>query len=103
MEAQERERLILENMIVVEVLVGKLLRAGQRWTIEKSELLQVGYLELIKCVDRPQSENLTVDKRVAAHVSDALRRYLKGESKYVKRFVTGWREGIGVGDGSTVD
>jgi hypothetical protein len=43
-----REELISRNLIVVETIAATLLRAGQNLFIEKDDLLQVGYAELIR-------------------------------------------------------
>lgn len=76
-----REELIEQNLIVVETIAGTLLRAGQNPFIEKDDLLQVGYAELIRTVDRPANGTLALEKRVSRNCKTAMIRFIEGERR----------------------
>ncbi len=83
-----RDATIEANMTVVQTIVGKLLRGRQNTTLEKDDLLQVGYLEMIHSVDRPAVGELPLDKRIARNASTAIFRFIAKdlrEKRYSQR------------------
>ena len=76
-----REELIEQNLIVVETIAGTLLRAGQNPFIEKDDLLQVGYAELIRTADRPANGALALEKRIARNCKTAMLRFIEEEHR----------------------
>lgn len=79
-----REELISENVLVVETIARTLLRAGQNPSIELDDLLQVGYAELIRTVDRPANSALALDKRIARNCKTAMIRFIEGERRELR-------------------
>jgi hypothetical protein len=76
-----REELVNRNLIVVETIAATLLRAGQNPFIEKDDLLQVGYVELIRTIDRPENGALPLEKRIARNCRTAMIRFVEGERR----------------------
>jgi hypothetical protein len=76
-----REELISRNLIVVETIAATLLRAGQNPFIEKDDLLQVGYAELIRTIDRPPNGALALEKRIARNCRTAMIRFVESERR----------------------
>ena len=76
-----RDELIEQHIIVVETTAGALLRAGQSPAIQKDDLLQVGYAELIRTVDRPGIGALALDKRIARNCKTAMIRFIEDERR----------------------
>lgn len=76
---REREEAIKAHMIVVETNVGKLLWKRQNTSLEKDDLLQVGYVEMIHSIDRPAVGPLPLDKRITRNVQTAVFRYIAKE------------------------
>jgi hypothetical protein len=76
-----REELINRNLIVVETIAATLLRTGQNPFIEKDDLLQVGYAELIRTIDRPENGALALEKRIARNSKTAMIRFIEGERR----------------------
>ena len=80
--AEERRRKAIESgMVVVECVVARLLRHRQKTFIEKDDLLQIGYAQMIATVDRRAVGNLPLEKRIARNVKTVLIRHIK----YVQR------------------
>jgi len=83
-----RAQLIQQHMIVVETITGMLLRAGQNSAIPKADLLQIGYTEMIRTIDRQQAGALALDKRIARNCKTAMIRFIRyelREQRYVQQ------------------
>jgi hypothetical protein len=98
-----RDELIHQHLIVVEMIVGALLRAGQSPAIQRDDLLQIGYEELIRTIDRPANGTLALDKRIARNCKTAMIRFIEDERRewrYVhqgrKKVLRDTRAGIGL-------
>jgi hypothetical protein len=78
--------MIEQNLVVVETIAGTLLRAGQNPFIEKDDLLQVGYAELIRTIDRPANGTLALEKRIARNCKTAMIRFI-GVERRARRYV----------------
>ncbi len=89
-----REELINRNLIVVETIAATLLRAGQYPFIEKDDLLQVGYAELIRTIDRPENGALALEKRIARNSKTAMIRFIEGERRERRYVQQGKRKAI---------
>lgn len=74
-----RDQMIEQNLVVVETIAGTLLRAGQNPFIEKDDLHQVGFAELIRTIDRPANGTLALEKRIARNCKTAMIRFIEGE------------------------
>jgi hypothetical protein len=74
---------------VVKCIVEKLMGNRQNASIEKDDLLQEGYVEMLCTLDRePPVNGFPLDKRIARNVSTQLYRYinkLKREYRYAQR------------------
>jgi hypothetical protein len=78
-ETTSREELINRNLIVVETIAATLVRAGQNPFIEKDDLLQVGYAELIRTIDRRENGALALEKRIARNCKTVMIRFIERE------------------------
>lgn len=92
--ASERDELIGRHLIVVEMIAGTLLRAGQNSAIRKDDLLQVGYLELIRTIDRGATGALAIEKRIARNCKTAMIRCIEDESRERRYVQHGRRKAI---------
>jgi len=90
----ERDELIDRHRVVVETIAGTLLRAGQNPTIQKDDLLQVGYLELIRTIDRRATGALAIEKRIARNCRTAMIRFIEDESRERRYVQQGRRKSI---------
>ncbi len=90
----ERDELIGRHLVVVEMIAGTLLRAGQNSAIQKDDLLQVGYLELIRTIDRGATGALAIEKRIARNCRTAMIRFLEAESRERRYVQQGGRKAI---------
>ena len=88
-----RDELIQQHLIVVETIAGALLRAGQDPAIQKTDLLQVGYAEMIRTIDRPAIGALALDKRIARNSKTAMIRFI-GDERRERRYVQQGREKV---------
>ena len=93
-ETTSREELINRNLIVVETIAATLLRTGQNPFIEKDDLLQVGYAELIRTIDRPENGALALEKRIARNSKTAMIRFIEGERRERRYVQQGKRKAI---------
>ncbi|HLJ13444.1 MAG TPA: hypothetical protein VKV15_03035 [Bryobacteraceae bacterium] len=98
----EREALILEHRVVVEKLVGVLLRHGQAPCIEKDDLYQVGYAELMNSIDRPPVGPLPLEKRIARNCKTVMLRFIQRQRRTSNCFVLN-RDALPQGAGETFD
>jgi hypothetical protein len=85
----EREALILQHRIVVQKLAGVLLRRGQAPCVEKDELVQVGYAELMNTIDRPPVGQLPLEKRIARNCKTVMLRFIAKQRRTPKGFLAG--------------
>lgn len=92
--ASERDELIGRHLAVVETIAGTLLRAGQNPGIQKDDLLQVGYLELIRTIDRRPTGALEIEKRIARNCRTAMIRFLEYENRQRRYVQQGRRKAI---------
>lgn len=89
-----RAQLIQQHMIVVETITGTLLRAGQNSAIQKDDLLQAGYAEMIRTIDRQQAGALALDKRIARNCKTAIIRFIRCELREQRYVQQGWHKAI---------
>jgi len=90
----KRHEAIQQHMIVVETIAGKLLQRGQNASIEKGDLLQVGYAEMIGTIDRPPVGELPLDKRIARNCKTIMLRFITGRLREWRYFQQGKHEVI---------
>jgi hypothetical protein len=93
-EGNERDQLIARYLVVVEKIAGTLLRAGQNPAIQIDDLRQIGYLELIRTIDRQATGALAIEKRIARNCRTAMIRFLKTESRERRYVQQGRRKAI---------
>ena len=82
----QRESLIREHMVVVETIVGKLLRGRLAPNIEKGDLLSVGYEWAILTVDlflTGKARGLPLAKCVARNCETAIKRFINKQHRTV--------------------
>jgi hypothetical protein len=90
----QRDELIEQHLMVVETIAGALLRAGQNPAIQKNDLLQVGYAEMIRTIDRPANGALALDKRIARNARTAMLRFIEHERRERRYVQQGKRSAI---------
>lgn len=90
----ERYELIGRHLVVVEMIAGTLLRAGQNSAIQKDDLLQVGYLELVRTIGRRSTGALAIEKRIARNCRTAMIRFIEDEGRHRKYVQEGRRKTI---------
>lgn len=90
----ECDELIGRHLVVVEMIAGTLLRAGQNSAIQKDDLLQIGYLELIRTIDRGATGALAIEKRIARNCKTAMIRFIEDESREWRYAQQGRRKAI---------
>lgn len=72
----------VENMIIVQRIVGLLLRARQKANIEKDDLLQEGYLEMIRATQfQPRSKVRSLPAAIARRVKTHLVRMIQKQHR----------------------
>lgn len=87
----KRHEAIQQHMIVVETIAGTLLRGGQNTATQRHDLLQAGYAEMIRTIDRSPVGALALDKRIARNCRTAMLRFIKDELRE-RRYVQQGRE-----------
>lgn len=90
----KRDELIEQHLIVVEAIAGTLLRTGQNPAIGKNDLLQVGYAELIRTIDRRAIGILPLEKRIARNCKTAMIRFIESEGRERRYVEQGTRKVI---------
>jgi DNA-directed RNA polymerase specialized sigma subunit len=75
----DRQAIILRHLSVVDAQVSRIRRAGLPPSIDPRDLAQVGYVEMIRTIDRSRQRRIPLDKEICAHTRREMVRYLKRE------------------------
>jgi DNA-directed RNA polymerase specialized sigma subunit len=75
----DRQAIILRHLSVVDAQVSRIRRAGLPPSIDPRDLAQVGYVEMIRTIDRSRQRKIPLEKELCAHTRRAMVRYLERE------------------------
>jgi DNA-directed RNA polymerase specialized sigma subunit len=80
---EQRDALILKHLPIVDRLVARLVRAGLPRHIDRRDVAQVGYLQVVKTISSPyRPKNISLENRIIAHVRREVVRYLEREHRW---------------------
>jgi hypothetical protein len=81
----DRQAIILRHLSVVDAQVSRIRRAGLPSSIDPRDLAQVGYVEMIRTIDRSRQRKIPLEKELCAHSRRAMVRYLEREWLWTDR------------------
>jgi len=87
MTIKERDRLVYEYMPYIRRLANRMIRAGQRPTVERDDLIAVGNYSLVLDLARGCSNR----NHVLNHAKQRMKRSIRGEVRHWRRRKP-WRE-----------